>query len=168
MENNFKIPNEIKTFICKNKCFMNYTITCNPDSCYIINKYAKEIMNNCNCFNSINTKAEDSNTEKAITALGILAVINEINKKSDIIKELQTENSKLKEENVAFKKENKLLDERFKLSEELRNNSSEKKIIELQEDKRELQYKIQDLEYDLTKQTQLNIYLVNLLKNNEK
>ena len=159
MENNFKIPNEIKTFICKNKCFMNYTITCNPDSCYIVNEYAKEIMNNCNYFNSINIKAEDLNIKKAITTLW-----NEINKKSDIIKELQTENSKLKEENVALKKENKLLDERFKLFEEIRNNSSEKKIIELQEDKRELQYKIQDLEYDLTEQVQLNVYLVQLLK----
>lgn len=125
-------------------------------------------MSDFNCCKLMDTKIEDSNTEKAITALGISIAINELNKKSDIIKELQTENSKLKEKNATLKKENELLNRCYKISEELRNNSSEKKIIELQEDKRELQYKIQKLEYDLTEQIQLNVYLVQLLKEKEE
>lgn len=125
-------------------------------------------MGDSNCCKFVNTDSSSIIEHNTLTALGIFIVINELNKKSDTIKELQTENSKLKEENITLKKENKLLDERFKLSEEIRNNSSEKKIIELQEDKKELEYKIQDLEYDLTKQTQLNVYLVRLLKEKEE
>lgn len=121
-----------------------------------------------NCHKTINTEIKNPNSDNVLTALGILVLFDDLNKKANTIKELQTEISKLKEENVVLKKENKLLDERFKLSEEIRNNSSEKKIIELQEDKRELQYKIQDLEYDLTEQVQLNVYLVQLLKEKEE
>lgn len=145
MVNNSEIPNEVKDFICNNKCPMNYTIAkkCNPNTCNLVNIYSKEIM-------------KDS------------TFTIEFIKKANTIKELSTENFKLKEENATLKKENKLLNECFKLSEEIRNNSSEKKIIELQEDKRELQYKIQKLEYELTKQTQLNVYLVRLLKEKEE
>lgn len=89
-------------------------------------------------------------------------------KKANTIKELQTENSKLKEENKTLKEEKELLKKNFELSEEIRNNSSGKKILELQEDKKELQYKIQKLEFDLVKQTQLNVYLVQLLKEKEE
>ena len=90
-----------------------------------------EKMNNFNCCKLINTEIEESNSDKAMTALGVLVLIDELNKKANIIKELQTEISKLKEENAILNKKNELLDERFKLSEEIRNNSSERKIIEL-------------------------------------
>ena len=147
---------------------MNHTITCNPDGCYIVDKYAKEIMNNCNCCNSMNAKTEDSNTEKAMTALGMLIVINELSKKSDMIKELQTENSKLKEENAALKKENELLNRCYKISEELRDRCKEKTVIKLKKEVKDLEEKIQNLKSDLFKQTQLNVYLVDSLKNSEK
>ena len=125
-------------------------------------------MNDFNCCKSINTETEESNSDKVLTALGVLVLFDDLNKKANTIKELQTENSKLKEENIALKKEKELLKKNLELSEEIRNNSSEKKIIELQEDKRELQYKIQKLEFDLVKQTQLNVYLVRLLKEKEE
>lgn len=125
-------------------------------------------MNNFNCFNSINTETEESNSDKALTALGVLVLFDDLNKKANTIKELQTENSKLKEENITLKGEKELLKKNLELSEEIRNNSSEKKIIELQEDKRELRYKIQKLEFDLVKQTELNVYLVRLLKEREE
>ena len=125
-------------------------------------------MNNFNCCKSMNIETEESNSDKVMTALGVLVLFDELSKKANTIKELQTENSKLKEENVTLKKEKELLNKNFELSEELRNFSSEKKIIELQKDKRELQYKIQKLEYDLTEQTQLNVYLVQLLREKEE
>jgi len=125
-------------------------------------------MNDFNCFKSINTETEESNSDKVLTALGVLVLFDDLNKKANTIKELQTENSKLKEENITLKREKELLKKNLELSEEIRNNSSEKKIIELQEDKRELQYKIQKLEYDLVKQTQLNVYLVQLLREKEE
>lgn len=125
-------------------------------------------MNDFNCCKSINTETEESNSDNVLTALGVLVFIDELNKKANIIKELQTEISKLKEENTTLKREKELLEKNLELSEEIRNNSSERKIIELQEDKRELQYKIQKLEYDLVKQTQLNVYLVRLLKEKEE
>lgn len=125
-------------------------------------------MNDFNCCKSINTETEESNSDKVLTALGVLVLFDDLNKKANTIKELQTENSKLKEENIALKKEKELLKKNLELSEEIRNNSSEKKIIELQEDKRELQYKIQKLEFDLVKQTQLNVYLVRILKEKEE
>jgi hypothetical protein len=145
MVNNSEIPNEVKEFICNNKCPINYIVAkkCNPNTCFLVNMYSEEIMK-----------------DSTFTV--------ELIKKANTIKELSTENFKLKEENATLKKENKLLNECFKLSEEIRNNSSEKKIIELQEDKRELQYKIQKLEYDLAEQIQLNVYLIQLLKEKEE
>lgn len=125
-------------------------------------------MNDFNCCKPINTETEESNSDKVLTALGVLVLFDDLNKKTNTIKELQTENSKLKEENTILKREKELLKKNLELSEEIRNNSSEKKIIELQEDKRELQYKIQKLEYDLTKQIQLNVYLVRILKEKEE
>ena len=125
-------------------------------------------MNNCNCCKPMDTKTEESNSDKALTALGVCVLIDELNKKANTIKELQTEISKLKEKNTILKREKELLKKNLELSEEIRNNSSEKKIIELQEDKRELQYEIQKLEFDLVKQTQLNVYLVRLLKEKEE
>jgi len=125
-------------------------------------------MNDFNCCEFMNKETEESNSDKVLTALGILVLFDDLSKKANTIKELQTENSKLKEENTALKKEKELLNKNLELSEELRNFSSEKKIIELQEDKKDLQYKIQKLEYDLTKQTQLNVYLVQLLREKEE
>lgn len=125
-------------------------------------------MDNFNCCKPINTETEESNLDKVLTALGVLALIDELNKKANTIKELQIEISKLKEENTILKREKELFKKNLELSEEVRNNSSEKKIIELQEDKRELRYKIQKLEFDLVKQTELNVYLVRLLKEREE
>ena len=125
-------------------------------------------MNNFNCCKSVNIEIEELNSDKTMTTLEKSVLIDELNKKANIIKELQAEISKLKEENTILKREKELLKKNLELSEEIRNNSSEKKIIELQEDKRELQYKIQDLEFDLVKQTQLNVYLVQLLKEKEE
>ena len=59
--------------------------------------------------------------------------------------------------------------EEYTLEELLQKLSfSEKKIIELQDDKREMLYKIQDLEYELSKQVQLNVYIVRLLREKEE
>lgn len=124
-------------------------------------------MNNFNCCEFINT-----NTSKAeqdtLTALGMVMALTQLEKNTEKIKELITLNSSLKEENIILKGEKELLKKNLELSEEIRNNSSEKKIIELQEDKRELQYKIQELKYELTKQIQVNVYLVQLLREKEE
>ena len=125
-----------------------------------IRKLIKENLNKC-CYDS---KAE----QDASITLGMIVALTELGKNNEKIKELNAENFKLKEENATLKKEKELLKKNLELTEEIRNNSSEKRIIELQEDKRSLQYKIQDLEYDLTKQTQLNVYLVQLLKEKEE
>lgn len=125
-------------------------------------------MNNCNCCKPMDTKTEESNSDKALTALGVLVLIDEFSKKSNTIKELQTENSKLKEENCIFKKENELLNNCYKISEEMRDKCKENTVIKLKKEVKYLEQKIQNLEYDLTKQTQLNVYLVHLLEENEK
>ena len=123
-------------------------------------------MNNFNYYKSINTNIKvEQDSSMNFSQITFLNELKENNKK---IEKLITENSKLKEENAILKREKELLKKNLELSEEIRNNSSEKKIIELQEDKKELEYKIQDLEYDLTKQTQLNVYLVRLLKEKEE
>ena len=144
-----------------------------------IRKLIKENLNKC-CYDSSSyKKISDTFDQKEIEemkraeqdasiTLGMSVALTELGKNNEKIKELNTENFKLKEENIALKKEKELLKKNLELSEEIRNNSSEKKIIELQEDKRELQNKIQDLEYDLVKQTQLNVYLVRLLKEKEE
>lgn len=122
-----------------------------------------------------NSKIEDPNFDKAMTALGVFALIDELSKKANIIKELQTENSKLKEENctlkeekAALKKENELLNNCYKISEEMRDKCKEKTVIKLKKEIKYLEQKIQDLEYDLTKQVQLNVYLVRALKEKEE
>lgn len=132
-------------------------------------------MNNCNCCKPMDTKTEESNSDKALTALGVLVLIDELSKKANTIKELQEENSKLKEENctlkeekAALKKENELLNNCYKISEEMRDKCKENTIIKLKKEIKYLEQKIQDLEYDLTKQTELNVYLVHLLEENEK
>lgn len=121
-----------------------------------------------NDFSYCNTETEESNSDRVLTALGVLVLFDDLSKKANTIKELQTENSKLKEENIILKREKELLKKNLELSEEIRNYSSERKIIELQEDKRELQYKIQKLECDLTNQIQTNVYLIQLLKEKEE
>ena len=42
-----------------------------------------------------NSKIEDPNFDKAMTTLGVCILIDELSKKANTIKELQTENSKL-------------------------------------------------------------------------
>ena len=124
-------------------------------------------MNDFNYYESVNTNTSKAEQD-ALMTLGIIVASTELEKSNKKIKELDTEIFKLKEENTILKREKELLKKNLELSEEIRNNSSEKKIIELQEDKRELQHKIQDLEFDLVKQTQLNVYLVRLLKEKEE
>lgn len=96
-------------------------------------------------------------------------------KKTNTIKELQAKNSKLKEENctlkekkAALKKENELLNNCYKISEEMRDKCKENTIIKLKKEIKYLEQKIQNLEYDLTKQTQLNVYLVQTLREKEE
>lgn len=123
-------------------------------------------MNNFNYYKSVNTNIKVE--QDPLMNFSQITFLNELKENNKKIEKLITENSKLKEENAVLKREKELLKKNLELSEEIRNNSSEKKIIELQEDKKELEYKIQDLEYDLTKQTQLNVYLVRLLKEKEE
>jgi mannose/fructose/N-acetylgalactosamine-specific phosphotransferase system component IIB len=124
-------------------------------------------MNIFNCCESVNINTSKVEQDALIT-LEMVVALTELEKNNKKIKELNIENFKLKEENISLKKEKELLKKNLELSEEIRNNSSERKVIELQEDKRELQYKIQELEYDLAKQTQLNVYLVQLLREKEE
>lgn len=125
-------------------------------------------MGNSDCCKFVNTDSSSIIEQNTLTVLGMFIAINEINKKSDTIKELQTENSKLKEENAALKKENELLNKCYKISGELRDSCKEKTVIKLKKEVKDLKEKIQNLESDLFKQTQHNIYLVDLLKNSEK
>ena len=132
-------------------------------------------MSDFNCCKPMDIKIEDPNFDKAMTALGVCILIDELSKKANTIKELQEENSKLKEENctlkeekATLKKENELLNNCYKISEEMRDKCKENTIIKLKKEIKELEQKIQNLEYDLTKQTQLNVFLVHLLEENEK
>lgn len=124
-------------------------------------------MNNFNCCESVNANTSKAEQD-ALTALGMIMALNHLEKDAEKIKELNTLNSSLKEENTILNKEKELLERKIELSEGIRNYTSEKKIIELQNDKREMSSKIQNLEYELTKQTQLNVYLVRLLKEKEE
>ena len=50
----------------------------------------------------------------------------------------------------------------------MRDKCKENTVIKLKKEIKYLEQKIQDLEYDLTKQVQLNVYLVRALKEKEE
>ena len=118
-----------------------------------------------NCFEEKNSSSNlDSNT---VTTLGLIILINELNKNNETIKQLYNKNKELIEENATLKKKTELLNQCFNTSEEMRKYCTEDKVMELRKEIKCLEEKIYLLENKLKLQTELNVELVHKITDNE-